>query len=564
MRFPVQWVRVGEVGLRVEGTIVAIDLAGNTSPGVPFAGVTPELPPDYRFENGCAATPPSAWAALLIAALLLSRRRAALVALAILGGCSSAEAPPTTGLPFVFERPAKGEPLTATEVDAFTGELNALWHEAKYFEWAADVSHGVDASTGKPDYLLWWHDVEVVKAGDTVTFRHSNTGGGHNIYIPSSHVLGAAAAGYLFTGDAAMGRLAAQYAKGIDAACRGFVFDANDTNTHLMARNVVGSNHGYSLADGRKAAVDYTPWFTAYQEWNAQRFQYANNPDWGDVWVTNMRSKDDVPHIYMAALILERLAIDAPDAAIKAAAQKGLDCVHGFTKDIVDSGYVIRTKDPAGQAYTPTEDLASFVQYESIDPKGECAAKLTSALLGTDDPRGNDCGRNAITGYESYAVALHFYNYHIVQTFHLTAALASLTRGQNDAAQTLLAGVAERATRYLTPGAELGQEDERWGAEISFWLVQAAAVGLPLTAEEVRFVHTNYRRALVAHRAWGRWNIWEQPDGTYSPDGGFLPSSRDGLIPAEDLGVFMHYCWSPYRNASGQPLVDCEKIRAAW
>src|SRR5690348_3419238 len=134
--------------------------------------------------------------------------RSAVLACALAAlGCGSKESGLPSSLPFQLERPGL-EPLPREEAEAFARTMADFFERVHYFAWVRDVSHGMDASTGKPDYLLWWDDVQAVKEGDTVTFRHSTTGGGHNIYGPSSKVLEAAAAGYLFTGDATMGELA--------------------------------------------------------------------------------------------------------------------------------------------------------------------------------------------------------------------------------------------------------------------------------------------------------------------------------------------------------------------
>lgn len=470
---------------------------------------------------------------------------------------------PAGGRTFELDRPNARDALDAEETATFTAELTGFWRRATFFDWVSSISHGQDASTGKPDYTMWWHDVRMVKEGDLVTYRHADTGGAHNAYIPTSKLLGWSAAGYLLTSDVAMKKVVVGYAKALSTACRGMVFDADDPNRSLMTRNIVTQNHAYALEDGRRAAIDYEPWFYAYEDWNAQRVHFPNNPYWGDIWVTNMRSKDDVPHIYVAGLALRWLVADAKDEDVRTAAAAGLECIEGFAKDIVDSGYLIRTKDANGDVWIPEEDLASFVKYESYLPNGECVGKLATAHLGYGDAQGNACGLGDLTEYEKVAIASHYYNYSIIYTFHIAAALGATMAGDEAAARQLLRGLAVRSDRYASPAPdEPGLDDPRWHADRAAYLLLAAAVGLPLTVEEARHVQSEYRRAITAYSTFTRWNLWasDVPDGVYDDRGGYMPDHEGHLIPPEELATALFYCGSPYRAKTGAIPVDCARI----
>lgn len=116
---------------------------------------------------------------------------------------------PPRRLPFEFRRPAVGEPVPWSEVTAFTRRIAATLKATGYFRWLLRTSTGVDPSTGLPDYLAWHNDVQAVKEGDLVTFRH--VGHEHNMWIPSAKILSAAMGAYLFTGDWEAGKVAEEY-----------------------------------------------------------------------------------------------------------------------------------------------------------------------------------------------------------------------------------------------------------------------------------------------------------------------------------------------------------------
>ena len=268
------------------------------------------------------------------------------------------------------------------------------------------------------------------------------------------------------------------------------------------------------------------------------------------------------PHIFLAVPYLMFAAARGKDRAVRDAAEDALVQLRGFAKDIVDSGYKIRTKDSEGAPYIPEEDLASFVQYESLIENGECTAKLSAALVGYGDSQGLDCGLADGNDYEAFATARHYYNYAIVQTFHLSAIANALMNGQNQAAERLLRGQLRRLDRYMDPEAdEPGWEDERWLGDLAVYLVQASALGAPLSAAQVRHVHDRFLEAMSDYRRFERWDLWSQPDGVYEPRGGYKPTEGEHRVGIDEMASLMLPCFSPFSNPSSAPLLDCARLR---
>ena len=476
-------------------------------------------------------------------------------------------------LPFAYSRPDVGDSLSAAEVSEFTRRLTGYWKKVEFFPWVLRTSHGVHESTGKPDYMVWWEGVAAYREGDAVRFYHVDPdGGGHNIMIPTPRVLASAIAGHLMTGDPAMARVAEQYCKGITATMLGMVHDADDPVDFLMARNIAAFNHGYLTDEGKQKEVDYSGWYHAYEHWNTWRFEYADNPTWGSVWVTNMRSKDDVPHLYMVVPHLMYAAEQAEDDNMRAACAETLSYLRKFTGDIVEQGYTIRTKDPQGQIYTPgysgdpeldeaAGDLASFVMWEELIPKAECNAKRTSALIGRGDGQGLDCGEATRNDYETMAVQIHYYNHDIIRFFHAAHIANALANRDDEAALALLRGMAERIDGYLeNPDSEI--LPARWDSDVALLALRVAAFGLPLTSQEARLIHQSWGRAVDEYKDWENYDLWAEhiPQGQVA----FRPYNRseeDHWASIEDMALVMEYCWSPFRNPAGVEWVDCELVR---
>jgi pterin-4a-carbinolamine dehydratase len=421
----------------------------------------------------------------------------------------------------------------------------------------------MDASTGHPDYLVWWQDVTPEKKGDTVTFTHHPCCGAHNTIDITVRFLAQAISGYLMSGDATMGRVVEQYSKGLTATMKGFIWDTNDPAPYLMARNIVNKNHAYTV-EGRKKAVVYSTWYNEKIDWNTQRIHFPTNPTWGDVWVHNMRSKDDVPHIFHVFPLLKYAAAYGKEQKVRDASLEAAEWLAGFARDIVDSGYYIRTKDKTGRAYIPTEDLASFVSYEWIDPRAECNAKLNAAFMGYGDSRGLKCGDGGINAYESTVIASHYYNFDIVASWHPAAILNALVSGNNDAALKLMGGLASRVDTYMhNPDISLKKEPGFPG-ELAHYLVRAASSGLPLTSAEVRLVHERFGAMADAFSAWQYWDAWDAsvPDGVLP----YGPWNQGHWVSIENAAFILEYCFSPFRNGAGASLADCDVVAdpAKW
>jgi hypothetical protein len=468
-------------------------------------------------------------------------------------------------LPFVYARPDVGTPPTAAEITDFTKKITGLWKQVDYFTWAAETSAGMDVSTGKPDYLIWWHDFVAVKAGDTVTFRaNAADGGSHNNAVPTGVVLTSALSGYLVSRDPAMKTIVEQYTKSITACMKGFVYDETDTVDWLMARNITGTNHEFTLPSGKKKRVEYDQWHFGYTGWNADRFEYLNNPTWGDIWVTNKRSKDDLPYWYRLGAWLPYVIELAKDETVRTAATEAYGLLQRSARDMVESGWKVRTKDAAGKIYIPDDqDLASFVAYTDLIPDAECDARLSTALLGYGDTQGVECGSGQGSPYDDIAGTGNYFNYNIITYFHQAAILLALTTGHPAEARAMLEGLVLRLARYRDPASgEAGQKVDSFQREIAVWLMRGAVVGLPLTSEEARIVQQFHLQSVTRYASFPNWNLWDAsvPDGTYSFRDGFHPGYNPDSIQIEDLATLLEYCWSPFKNPAGASFVDCDVV----
>ncbi len=487
-------------------------------------------------------------------------------------------------LPFSYSREDDGQPQSTDELADFTRNLIDFYQSKHYFDWLLRMSHGMDASSGMRDYRLWWRDTHAIKQDNTVSIVHdwSEEHGGHNILKVNSTILASVIGGYLLTGDTVLGTLTEQYCKGISQTMLGMVYDENDPAPHLMARNVITSNHTYTTQDGYEKGIDYSNWYHAYDRWNCARFKYENNPYWGEVWVTSVRSKDGLGYLFDTAAAVLYASLRATDESVLEACGETFDLLKAFTQDIVDSGYQIRTKDDEGQPYIFDKetmydperggDLASFVFWDQVFPNAECNNKLVAEILAYESPRDVVCSDfGGDLTYEKLSIQNNAPNSHIMRAFHISAIKWALVRGFNDLARHSLDGLEERFKRDISLDmSKVNSTVERWERDWYMNKLQAAGAGYPLTSDEVRRIQEYFSRGVDEYSAFANWNLWSDsvPDGEHD----WLPSDYDldeeelriYRVGVEAMGYLFSYCASPFKNPEGAVPVDCERLVDAF
>ena len=472
-------------------------------------------------------------------------------------------------LPFDFTRPQAGTPLTSQEVTDFSQAIVDFWAETDFFRHLRWTTHGMVAGNpdNYPDFKLYYQLGSFVKSGDLVTFNHADNS--DNLFIRTGKFINNLGAAYLATGDENMGYLTEQYCKGLVALVRGFEWYEDDPEIYTMPRTIFPSNHYYT-ENGRQAYVNYDPIKSQERyDWNGWTIPNPTNPTYGSIWVRTMRSKDDHPSFQRIMPILMRLVEDPPDVPVQEAAEEALHYMREWHKDIVDSGYYIRTKDNWGNIFIPltedglVNDLASLTQYRFVDEKAECNARLASALIGYESPLDHDCGNGISWLVDPIFGYINYYNErNIVRLYHVAAVGNALMEGENAMAEELLDGLATKADLLYAHSWPQADTKTDWDADTAAFLLASATVGLPLTADETRLVVDEYTLAMEHYSAWQYWDPWSPtvPDGShqYSPSQDYSATKKVVRMP--EMTFPLEYCYSPLRNETTSPLFDCDVI----
>ncbi len=469
-----------------------------------------------------------------------------------------ASGPPPIALPVSYQRPDTGNPLTPAELTTATDELIAILKDTRFFDFADERIHGWPESDPNGGFFwgTFWTGVSVSKSGGVVTYKHSNDGS-DNAGIHTAPYLEGTCWAHLLYGDAKTAKLVRRTARGLSAWILAMERQAGDTTPRLLSRAFyppnVSSNDG-----GRNLVIDYSASRPGIDAEPSDYVHLPNNPTFGDIYVKNKRSKDDIGHMLRA---ISQVQACSPrlDAAGQADLAQLESLYTAWAKEVDARNFVIPTRDKNGDVYNPTLQLANYM----LVANAECASALAIRLFHSGANGNLACG-NGISAGEKLAMSfLKNDARQIMRTHHAAAVVAAHRKTNTQLGLELLQGLGERID--LDMGfVESGSPPSGFNPQdVTSFLIYAASVGVPLTSREVRWLHGRLHEAYVGMRDPVHANTFRvfdpaTPDGNYSFD-------------PPNIGLFYNYlpmmlgtCASPYRNPTARALIDCDRIRSTF
>lgn len=466
--------------------------------------------------------------------------------------------PPPSSLPVNYQRPDVGTPLTAAELATATDELVALLKDTRYFDFVDERVHGWPKTDPNQGYWwgTFWTGVTVTKTGATVTYQHSSDGTDNAGIHTSPYVEGACWA-HLLWGEAKTADLTRRIARGMSAWILAMQRSAGDTTPPLLARSFypppVTSNEG-----GRTLFIDTSASRPGVDASPSSYIHHAGNPTLGDIWVKNKRSKDDIGHMLRAIAQIQACApLLGPDGAADMAELTSL--YSSWAADVDARGFVIATRDAAGNVIEPSDALARYTTLGNV----ECMGTLAVRLAHTKDQGNVDCG-SGMSLLEATAWPLIKNDARQIQRSHNAAAAVEAYRQANDVvALAALTSLGDRVSKDFDLATSASPPSGFNVMDAAGFIAYAASAGVPLRSNEVRWLHAKIHEAYVGMRApehAATFDVFDAsvPDGTYSygaPDVGLFH---------RNVGLLLGTCASPYRNATGRPLLDCDRLLLAW
>jgi hypothetical protein len=460
---------------------------------------------------------------------------------------------PPPGLPFAYTRPAAGTPLTPQELAAITDVYVDLLRQTRYFDFLDERVVGWPESDPQQRYWYghWWTGAGLEKSGGQVSLVHVDCGA-DNAGIPSSFVLEGVCLAHLQWPNAKLEHIVRKLVRAFNAWALAMKRSAGDPEGVLLAR-VSYPESITSTDSGRTLAINYAadrPGVDSYTLY----VHLPTNPTWGDIYVKNKRSKDDIGHMLRALGTLEDCAPGFA-AATRADIAEAKATYAAWARRVEDDGWAIATLDQSLNLEMPPLD-STMSRYISAG-NAECNAMTALRLLGRGDPGGFVCN-NGVHALEGLVLS-NPSNGEIIRSYHEAAVRNALLGGANTIAHDLLTGLAWRADQGMG-FAESGSWPVHINAELLVkLLVNAANTGLPLTAREVRWVHARIQEAhdaYVTNTDPAQYRVFDPatPDGAY----GLGPDTAG--IDLRFLAALVGTCTARYRNPAGVPLLDCSRL----
>jgi hypothetical protein len=265
-------------------------------------------------------------------------------------------------LPVAFTRPDVGTPLTPAELDAATDDLIALLKGTRYFDVVDERVHGWPESDPAMGYWFgsWWSGVSVIKASGQVTYRHSPDGADNN-GLRTAPLLEGACFAQLMWGKSLTAKLVQRMVRGYSSSQLAMRRSAGDTAKPMLARAHYPAN--VTSNDGsRSIIIDYAadrPGVDGTSEY----VHLPTNPTFGDIWIKNNRSKDDMGHIFRSRV--KQILRTHHEAAVNISFLSGqnaagLALIQGLASRVEsDLALITQASPPAGM--NPSDVAALFV-----------------------------------------------------------------------------------------------------------------------------------------------------------------------------------------------------------
>ena len=457
-----------------------------------------------------------------------------------------------------FDRLDAGVAITKEERDQATDELISLLKEIKYFDFIDSRVHGSpESDTSQPFWwATMWTGVKVTKLGGQVTYLHGLTGS-DNAGIQTSPFLEDACYAYQLTGNQKYAHLARRLMRGMSSWILASSRSANES-PKLLFRAFYPTSV-FSTDNGRDIFINYNANRPGVDGVPSQYVHNPNNPYFGDIWLKNNRSVDDLGHMITAIAHLQGCR-DIFDQDAK----KDLDMLNKLYSDwaqnVESNRFIIPSLNKNLEMYIQRRGLGDYsgLKIGLIDPF--CVGKLAVRFLHSDTDQNLDCGKGYTVLEKMFARYLQNDAIQIIRTHHVAAIAMAELKSQHLLATKLREGLVERMNRDLKVARNQKLSPKFDIQDIASFLIQAHNTGVSMTSDEIRFVYERLHTAYQTLRSPAYYNTFHLfdssvPDGEYS----FDPPHIGLYFYA--IGSMLGTCTSTLVNPEGRQVLNCERLK---
>ncbi len=462
-----------------------------------------------------------------------------------------------------FIRADKGQPVSNSERQAATDEFIDLIKDTNYFDFVDSRIHGMPENeiSKNNSWAHWWTGVKVEKHNGQVSFTHQNNGS-DNVGIQTAPYLEGACFAFLLTGDKKYSNLARQLMRGMSS----WILSSSRSSQEspkILSRSFYPPSV-QSSASGKNILINYD---ASRPGLNAETSSYVhvpNNPFFGDVWLKNNRSIDDIGHILRAISQVQACSEKFDDDA-KADLRQLTLLYAEWASTVAENNFIIPTMDLNANMQIIKNGLGDYNKYSFLNSDPACIEKLAVQYTYSSDVHNLNCG-NGISVIEKIGGRfLQNDAIEILRSHHVAAAAFAQLRLQSEPANRLMLGLSERMDRDFKVINNPSLSPQFDVQDIATFFVHSNNVGVPMTSDELRYL---YQRLHLAHEGM-RASVYNQtyhlfeastPDGVYSYDPPHI-----GLY-FYTLGAMIGSCTSQFVNMKDtqRSLLDCDLLKNAF
>jgi hypothetical protein len=453
-----------------------------------------------------------------------------------------------------WARPDEGTPVPASDVSDATDRLLDLLERTDWLDLVAERAHGWPESDpeGRYWYATWWSGVTVQKRDGRITYRHAPDGADNN-GLRTPQLLEGACYAWRLWGDPRDRHLFHRLTRGLSSWHLAMRRSATDPERGLLSR----AAYPDSVEDTERAiSIDYSQNHPGEPGPPSYYVHLPDNPYWPGLYAKNVRSKDDIGHLLRAVALVDTCAGHLDDAEAEADVVEMRRLYQEWAQRVEADGFRIASLDETASVYQPEGDLATYFLAGGI----ECAAGYAIPLLSRFDTLGYACRNPGLGPVADPAGGIPSGALQILRTHHEAAAGLALASGQDDTARALLEGLAARLDGIMDAYDAGPPPDNARPGDVVQLVLESAALGVPLTSREVRFLHARLAEAADGYDTSApAWHVRDPsvPDGDYA----FEPGGPG--IDVKDLGLFLGLCSAQWASPGSREVLDCARVRSA-
>lgn len=440
-----------------------------------------------------------------------------------------------------------------------TDELIALIKDIHYFDFVDSRIHGSPESNLERPFWwsTWWTGISAKKSNGQVTYTHNNHGS-DNAGIQTSYHLENACFAYKLTGDAKYAHMARRLMRGMSSwilASAKTTEDAPKVLFRAFYPESVSSTDG-----GRDLFINYGASRPGVNSGPSDYVHHPYHPNFGDIWLKNKRSIDDLGHMIKSIAHLKTCE-DVFDGEAKTDLHQMIALYSGWADDVEANKFNIPTYNDKLEKMVIPKGLGDYNGIRLgglVDPL--CLGKLAVRFLHSDSTESFDCGNGFSFGEKLISKYLQNDAVEIMRSNHIAAVAMAEWKNQTALASKLREGLVERMNRDLKVARNPKLSPKYDTQDIATFLIQANNAGVPLTSNEIRFLYERLHQAYEGVRLpqfYNTFHLFDSsvPDGDYSYDPPHI-----GLY-FYAIGSILGSCSTEYKNPNSRSIVDCERLK---